>query len=120
MFFDRQYFSLSRFERFLADVVFYCIGAFLLICGLILVSGPGLNLKLGGALILFFFADSFWRIFSGEHRIDSRVIKNLKSGVSIELNKFFKLESFLVLKTAFNRAETAKKISPGSGLYRQS
>ncbi|KKT86167.1 MAG: ATPase AAA-2 domain protein [Parcubacteria group bacterium GW2011_GWA1_Parcubacteria_45_10] len=108
MFFDRQYFSLSRFERFLADVVFYCIGAFLLICGLILVSGPGLNLKLGGALILFFFADSFWRIFSGEHRIDSRVIKNLKSGVSIELNKFFKLESFLVLKTAFNRAETAK------------
>ena len=107
MYFDRQYFSLSRIERFLVDLFFYLIGAFLVICGLILISGPELRLNFFGALILVFAGDTFWRLFFGEHRIDSRIIKSLQANRRVEVGKFFNFESFNILKTAFNRAETA-------------
>ena len=107
MFFDRQYFSLSRAERFFVDLIFYLSGAVLAVCGLILVSGPELRLNFAGALIIVFIGDTFWRLFSGEHRIDSRTIRNLEADKSVEVNKFFTFESFNILKTAFNRAEAS-------------
>ncbi len=107
MYLNRQYFSLSRTERFLVDLIFYLTGAVLAVCGLILVSGPELRLNLLGGLLLVFVGDTFWRLFFGEHRIDSRTVKSLQANKPVEVNKFFNLESFNILKTAFNRAETA-------------
>ncbi len=107
MYLNRQYFSLSRVERFLVDLIFYLTGAVMAVGGLILISGPELRLNFLGGLILVFVGDAFWRLFFGEHRIDSRTVKNLQANKPVEVNKFFNLESFNILKTAFNRAETA-------------
>jgi len=105
MVFGKEYFYFSRVERFLIDLIFYFTGAVLVISGMILFFGPIFKLNLLGFFMLLFVGDAVWRIVFGEHRLDSRTVKGIISGEIVEVNKFFSLKTFDILKTAFNRAE---------------
>lgn len=104
MIFNFEYFRLSRVERLTADLFFYFLGIAGVLFGLLLISQPLNQLRVAGFLILIFFADSFTRIYFGEHRIDTKVLQQLENQREVEVNNFFDFKSYTILKTAFSRA----------------